>query len=315
MKKPWLVPLTAAAALAAVGLPATAEKPAEAPALSARPVAIPRAEQFDLRSETGDRTYRIFLSRPAGEAPPPGYPVVYALDGNALFGTWTETVRLMEKAIGPAVVVGIGYPVETPFDQPRRFYDYTPVTPPERVRRSSNEPLPKPGGTGGHQEFARFIERQVKPAVEQRVRIDRNRQALFGHSLAGLFVLHVLFTQPEAFQTYLPASPSIWWNDRSVLEEEKAFAAAAPGRKSRVRVLFQVGELEQKTAPGTPPERAEFLRQARMVDNAREMAGRLKALRGTGVEADIVEYAGETHGSVLPAEISRGLRFLLAPPR
>jgi predicted alpha/beta superfamily hydrolase len=280
---------------------------------SAKPVEVLRSEQFTLRSKTGGKEYRIFVGRPAAEAPPTGFPVVYVLDGNAIFGSWLETARMMEKALGPVVIVGIGYPTDQPFDQPRRYLDYTPVTPPERVRRSSNEPPPKPGGTGGQDEFFRFIEREVKPTVERKVSIDRSRQALFGHSLAGLFVLHVLFTQPQSFQTYLPASPSIWWNDGSIVNDERAFTAAARQQTLKVRVLLQVGELEQKLAPGTPPERAEFLRQARMVDNARELADRLGALTAQGVQVMFKVYEGENHGSVVPTEISRGLRFVLPP--
>lgn len=54
---------------------------------------------------------------------------MYVLDGNSVFGTFVETIRLQSRrpektGIRPAIVVGISYPIDTPFST-ERFYDYT----------------------------------------------------------------------------------------------------------------------------------------------------------------------------------------------
>jgi hypothetical protein len=61
--------------------------------------------------------------------------------------------------------------------------------------------------------------------------------------------------------------------------------------------------------------REQFVRlvnEARMVDNARELADRLgKVEGGPGYAVRFDSLAGETHISVVPAMVSRGLVFAL----
>ena len=79
--------------------------------------------------------------------------------------------------------------------------------------------------------------------------VDSSRDILFGHSLGGLFALHVLFTHPEAFKTYLVLSPSIWFNNRVVLSHEAEFAASVKSGKTYPRVFVAVGGEEETLPP------------------------------------------------------------------
>lgn len=57
-----------------------------------------------------------------------------------------------------------------------------------------------------------------------------------------------------------------------------------------------------------------MMQAARMVDNARELATRLKALSGAkGYEVRYTVFAGETHNTGIPAATSRGVAFLVKP--
>ena len=157
--------------------------------------------------------------------------------------------------------------------------------------------------------------------VEKAVAIDKSRQALFGHSLGGLFVLDVLFTHSDAFDTYIAGSPSIWWGKREILNLVPAFEAAQKKSGARRRLLIEVGELEQKVTPEdlevakvlqiTPEELARLQVDARMVDNAAELAARLKPLSASGLDVDYVMFSQESHNSVIPAYLSRGAQFSL----
>ncbi len=62
---------------------------------------------------------------------------------------------------------------------------------------------------GGADDFLAFISADMKPLIESELAIDRGRQARFGHSVGGLFDVHVLFTRPESFESYVATSPSI----------------------------------------------------------------------------------------------------------
>jgi uncharacterized protein len=257
-------------------------------------IEMPRSEQFELAPAEG-APYRIFVAQPTGEAPAEGYPVIYVLDANSVFATMVEATRLQARALGPVLLVGIGYPTDAPFDE-RRYFDFTPQTPPERAmvgppERGRPAQTP-PRKTGGNETFVKFIEQTLKPAIEKKYKVNKSRQALFGHSLGGLFVLHVLFNHPEAFQTYLAGSPSIWWNDRSLLEEERKFTSVPPSERKRVSLLLQVGGDEM----------------AYMIQEARDMTKRLAPMRVFYREID-----GQSHVSMLPAAINNALQFVLKP--
>ncbi|WP_423748908.1 alpha/beta hydrolase [Caldibacillus debilis] len=263
-----------------------------------REVTIPGTEQRVMYSRDGKREYRIFLAKPDGDPPPSGFPVIYLLDANAVFGTMVEAVRVQARrpektGVFPAVVVGIGYPTEMPF-APARFYDFTLPVP-------AAELPPGPDGAawpelGGAEAFLAFIEEELKPEIESELPIDSGRRTLFGHSLGGLFALHVLFTRPAAFRTYIAGSPSIHWNERPLREAERQFVSRLERETLNIDLLLAAGELE-KSHP------------SRINANARELAERLSPLAGCGLHVEFKEFEGEGHVSVLPALISRAVRF------
>lgn len=294
--------LKAPLALAAFqALPALA---AETPAAT-----VPGSAQWDMTAG-GDpaRSYRIFAAWPPTEPPPGGFPVLYLLDGNSVFGTAVDAMRVVgSRGAGmepsPAVVIAIGYPTDRPFDPARRTRDYTPPA------------AGAPAGTGGADAFLAFLETELKPEVERRFPIDRGRQTLFGHSYGGLFVLHALFTRPDGFQRYVAASPSIWWQDRAVLRAEQRFAEALAADAASRSLLITVGERELAAPAGTvvDPAHDERRRQARMVENARELAERLSALAPRGPAVSLVTFADETHGSVIGPAVGRAVRVAIRP--
>jgi hypothetical protein len=167
----------------------------------------------------------------------------------------------------------------------------------EYLHKSDRTALPEQGGAAA---FLQFIEEELKPQIERELKIDKSRQTIFGHSLGGLFVLHVLFTKPSAFQCYIAGSPSIHWNKQLLIQEERQFVSRLKQEPLNVRVLLGVGELEKSHI-------------SRNSDSARELAKRLSALSSRGVGVKFQEFEGEGHVSVLPVLISRALRFALSP--
>ncbi|MEK8028217.1 alpha/beta hydrolase [Pseudaquabacterium rugosum] len=300
--------VTAAAPVAPAAVGAVAAPVAAAPTTAARwsPVRLPAARQIDLHDAATGRPYRLFLSQPEGPPPPGGHPVLYVLDGNAAFPVAAFLARgfasRRERTGQPPVqVVGIGYPGEADFDVQARLRDYTP------------SPGALPGGAreGGEADrFLDFIERQVQPLVAREQAVDVGRQALFGHSLGGLLVLHALATRPQAFSTWLASSPSLWWDGYRLLRQP---LPAAPAAADRSRLQISVGALEDAppTGPLTPELRA-LLDQRKMVAPARELVRRLRAEPGWADRVSFHELADEDHGPAWLPALSRGFRRLLA---
>lgn len=261
--------------------------------IECQPFQIPGASQKVIRSREG-HTYRIMLWKPQGEAPPNGFPIYYILDANAVFGTITETIRL--QANGPrkqeaAVIVGIGYDSDLPLVTARRFYDYTIEARKEELpERKDGTDWPK---TGGIEAFLAFIEEELKPFVEQEIHIDQERQALFGHSLGGLFVLYTLFTRPNSFHYYAAGSPSVWWKNEVIYQFVEPFIMN--------HQLDQIGEKKLFIGVGSE-ERQD------MVEGAEAIYNRLKAANITGLDVQHECFQNENHISVLLPFISRVVR-------
>ncbi|MGE7473394.1 alpha/beta hydrolase [Bosea sp. NPDC003192] len=276
--------------------------------------AIPETIWFDLVPRAGGAPYRIFLRIPPGEPPADGWPAIHLLDANAVIATTVEVLRVqaaypLGTGIGDAVVVGIGYPAEGAYDSVRRSWDYGP--PPGRSYPPHSEGGPEVR-TGGAETFLNFIEDELKPAIASRVRLDAARQAIFGHSFGGLFVLYALFTRPGAFRDWIAISPAIWWEEHNLLR------FAPDGRLAvarSARVLLGVGEYEQDLAPfqrgaADAEQRSRRLQEAKTIDETRAMAGHLTE---AGCDATFAVFEGETHMSVLPVAINRAVRFAFGP--
>lgn len=268
-----------------------------------------------MHSATGSE-YRIFISCPRSPPPPTGFPVIYLLDANAMFGTVVEAIRLRSSrpdvtGVVPAVVVGIGYPTDAPYDRARRRFDYTPLALPGQAPESDSE-------VGGAEMFQRFLYEKLRPEIERDFPIDPARQTIFGHSLAGFFVLNLLRSDPQSFRSYVVASPSIWWGREVVFDAVGSLTHWLSNGSGQVRLMIGVGEYEQKLAPwenasADANRTAERRRSRAMVDNAREFAMRLQALGNTRLNVHFEEFEGEDHASAVLRTVSRCLRFVLAP--
>ncbi|MFM7626448.1 MAG: alpha/beta hydrolase [Gammaproteobacteria bacterium] len=292
--------------------------------------ALPMTRQIDFQSKVNGRRYRIQIALPFGKTPPAaGYPVVYVLDGDGYFGTWSFAARMRAGAgeLAEAVVVGIGYPEsESSVDamMGRRMSELVPSVDPAEARF---RPDPSTGDQpyAGADDLLQILHREVPVLVQEVIAIDRTRATLFGHSLGGLFVLHALFTHPEFFRNYLALSPSIWWHDRSVLARRSAFLERVARGEVAPRVYLAVGSLEQPDPslpltgplpPGmTEPEARRFVAEAAMVDNTREMIAALQSSTPpVGYEVRGRVVPGETHISVAWAALNEMLSFALPSP-
>lgn len=129
------------------------------------------------------------------------------------------------------------------FSGEERCYDFTPsVISKDAALKPDGKPWPK---TGGAHHFFTFIEEELKPQIEKNFEIDKGKQTLFGHSLGGLFALHILFTNINAFQNYFISSPSIWWNNQSVLEKEGNLINELNKAKVKTGVFLQLVHLNE----------------------------------------------------------------------
>lgn len=123
------------------------------------------------------------------------YDVLYVLDG----GNWnTGMINQLqeflegERSVPPMIVVSI-----LGID---RNKDLTPT------------PLKDWKTAGGGANFLNFIKNELIPYVDKKYPSNGDN-ALWGHSLGGLFVINALLTEPNTFKSYIAVDPSLWWGD------------------------------------------------------------------------------------------------------
>lgn len=282
------------------------------------------ALQIDFRSDIRQRDYRLLVSVPGSPAPDGGYPVVYLIDGNLHFGIAVDTMRI--QACWPdtrdAVIVGIGYPTDRVADAlALRMDDLTTPLQESMANTSWFRKMPPAShGYGKMDDYLRMVDEEIKPRVADVVNVDASDQTLMGHSLGGLTTLHALFRRTTSFQQFVAIAPSIWWNDREVLDHEASFVERVRGGGATARVLISVGELESTLryptvgADKLPAAKEDFLQlvdYCRMVPNVQELGARLAAEQRAGFTVQTVVHMGDDHNMVPPAGIARGIRFAL----
>ena len=297
----WLAWIVAAPLPSAPAVPPTTTGPTTAATRDAggAPVTLANARQYDLTSKVNGQAYRLFVYAPPKLDQAKPQPVVYVLDGSYYFPTATDAMAMNQLN---GILVGVGYPTDDRDEVNRR--------------RTFDLSLPTASGNqqyGGGDAFLRVLEEEVKPFVTARYRIDPARQALFGHSLGGLMVLRQLFRNPQAYSTFISASPSIWWDGRAVLADEDAFTKRARAGELHLQLLVTSATDEQYHGDD-PAAQAKSQKGVRMVDNASELAARLSALDPADVKVTREVIVDETHTSGSQASLCRALRFALQTP-
>jgi predicted alpha/beta superfamily hydrolase len=164
-----------------------------------------------------------------------------------------------------------------------RSRDYTPW--PDRGGVWGEWPV-----AGGGEVFKQFLQAELFPFIEERYRVRDDDRAVAGISAGGLFAMYTLFTTPHMFRRYLAAGPALIWDHEHMWECEETFAATHDTLQAIV--FTAVGQLDQ----------------SQIIDPWERFNGRVI---GRGYEeltwkTDV--FAGETHISVWPAALSRGLR-------
>ena len=250
-------------------------------------VTIPNTEVRKASSSNVGQEYEILVALPYSHTDADkSYPVLYVLDGNWTFGLITETIRLLQlrEELPEMIIVGIAYPVNDVGEIRRlRARDYTPTVDGRPEAADSD-------GTGRADNFLQFIRQELMPFIQSNYRVRPEDKAIAGSSFGGLFALYTLFHHPDTFNRYIIGSPSIGWDEGVAFAYESDFAAN--NARLSAKVFMSVGGLEKEYT----------------IANMQRLARTLQDRGYDGLELTTCIFEHETHLSVAPAAMSRGLR-------
>ena len=194
-----------------------------------------RLRNFTSRFLPDQRDILVYLSEAYFAEPTRRFPVFYLHDGQNLFDdrtsflpvhTWRahSTADRLTAAgqIEPLILVGIA---NTGL---RRMPEYTPTRDP--VRGGGEGPL-----------YGRVLTEELKPLIDRTFRTLTGpaNTALGGSSLGGLISLALGLDYPDVFGKLAVLSPSVWWDNRSILSR---VGRANP--KPNLRIWLDMGTAE-----------------------------------------------------------------------
>lgn len=166
-------------------------------ASEADPVII--AHRHTVHSSVLGEDRPISVALPQGYDSTEAYPVIYVMDGPGhLVHTLGAVGMLSQNGRMPqSIIVAIAN------TEGNRGLN---MTPPLTEPQDNGPPM---GGADG---FKAFMRDELKPWVEARYS-TRAYDILIGHSFGGLFISHVLNTEPDLFDAYISISPSLWYDE------------------------------------------------------------------------------------------------------
>ena len=200
----------------------------------ATPLAI--GETFLLDSKPLGERRRINVYPPPGSPPDARLPVLYMPDGGIaedfLHVAGLVQVSVASGMMRPFLLVGI--------ENTQRRRDLTGPTRNEADKRIA--PI-----VGGSAAFREFLRDELMPEVNRRYRTT-GESAIVGESLAGLFVVETFFREPGLFDTYIALDPSLWWDDRALVD---GAGVALRARPDLTKTLYLASSDEPQIARDT----------------------------------------------------------------
>lgn len=170
-----------------------------------------------------NRTLNIYLPEGYQLDSTLSYPVIYLLDGSAN-EDFVHIVGLVQfltmiEAMPKTIVVGIAN-----VDRKRDF------TYPTTIAKDKKD-FPT---TGSSAPFINFIANELQPFVQKNYRTNRSK-TIIGQSLGGLLATEILLKKPDLFSDYVIISPSLWWDNESLLTKAPSLLK---NRKNQVNKVY-----------------------------------------------------------------------------
>jgi predicted alpha/beta superfamily hydrolase len=222
--------------LSAVGLTASAQTKLP---VGTKPFLLGVIDELQSSVLNEKRILNIYLPEGYNAADTTHYPVIYLLDGSS-DEDFIHVVGLVQfnsfewiNRLPKSIVVGIAN-----VDRQRDFTYPTTV-----VKDRKAYPT-----TGKSANFISFVGKELQPYIETKYKTTKSR-TLIGESLGGLVATEILLKEPELFNNYIIVSPSLWWDNGSLLNEKLDPAAKAIPANTKV----YIGVGKEGVIPGNPP--------------------------------------------------------------
>ena len=216
------------------------------------------------------------------------YPVVYLLDGSAdedfihITGLFQFNSFSWINRVPKSIIVGIAN-----VDRRRDFTFPTSIEADQKKYPS----------TGHSERFIEFIAAELEPFIDKKYKTTAAR-TIIGESLGGLLATEILIKRPTLFNRYIIVSPSLWWDDGSLLNFnpnglEHSFSALTG---------IYIGVGKEGLTPGEKPRVMEV--------DANLLAEKLKSIKNKNLHVFFDYLPQEDHGTIMHQAVYNAIKLL-----
>jgi hypothetical protein len=234
------------------------------------------------------RILNIYLPEGYNQNDSTKYPIIYLLDGSA-DEDFIHIVGLVQfnsfewiKQIPKSIVVGIAT-----VDRRR---DFTfPTTIPEDKKAYP---------TSGHSnKFIAFMEKELQPYIEKKYKGSANK-TIIGQSLGGLVATEILLKKPTLFNRYIIISPSLWWDNGSLLNQEIKLLQNNFSQQTDI----YIGVGKEGLTPTENPRVMEV--------DSNVLADKIKELKNKNIKVYFDYLPQENHATIMHQAVSNSFKLL-----
>jgi len=232
------------------------------------------------------RVLNIYLPAGYNQNDTVKYPVIYLLDGSA-DEDFIHIVGLVQffsfewiNQVPKSIVVGIAN-----VDRKRDFTFPTNIQDDKRKYPTS----------GQSDQFISFIEKELQPFIESSYKTTHEK-TIIGQSLGGLLATEILLKKPILFNNYIIISPSLWWDNGSLLHQK----TDALSENSHQQTAIYIGVGKEGLTPTKIPRVMEV--------DANLLAEKVKGGKNVKVFFDYLPQ--ENHGTIMHEAVSNSFKLL-----
>lgn len=253
-----------------------------------KPFILGVIEEIQSKELAEKRVLNIYLPEGYNQNDTIIYPVIYLLDGSA-DEDFIHIVGLVQfnsfewiNQIPKSIVVGIAT-----VDRRRNFTFPTTI----------KEDLNTYPTTGHSNNFISFIENELQPFIQAKYKTNSDK-TIIGQSLGGLFATEVLLKKPTLFNKYIIISPSLWWDNGSILNINSHLLTANFNQQTKI----YIGVGKEGLAPTQTPRVMEV--------DANLLTEKIKGTKSKNVTVYFDYLPQENHATIMHQAVSNAFRLL-----
>lgn len=255
---------------------------------NAKPFVLGEVRELQSQILGEKRVLNIYLPEGYNAKDTTTYPVIYLLDGGAdedfihIAGLIQFNSFSWINRVPKSILVGIAN------TDRKRDFTYPTTIAADKKRYPT---------TGASANFTRFIESELQPYINKQYKTSAS-STLIGESLGGLLATEILFTKPQLFDRYIIVSPSLWWDNGSLLNQSPELLKPAFSRQTSV----YIGVGKEGLTPTEPPHVMEV--------DANMLADKIKATKSKTVAVYFDYLPQEDHATIMHQAVFNALRML-----